>query len=540
MPFLCCKQQLVKADVDPASPQHDALETRRGSVVIATIVDAPLSGGKEDSLLGLVLQEVTPPAKKWQQQRQYSHNHNHIEQPHHAIIVVERIDPQSPFRNTPLREGMILFRINDRNIENYSLAQVEKLLQNAKRPLRLWAQQVEGTAFTHQKTSSTSPPSTTPRRNGVAASSTKGKNNITAAKMILAVAHKEEIHMKVGLSLRRSQSGTFAVHEILPTSPFYSHDRSLLREGMIITSINGLSITGMEMEVALSAIRDAPGSIILAAEIPATIEEPPMIRRRIVAVIHKSSPDQPTGLSLIRIPQSGSVTSSHMRKQEFKTVMGRIAPNCPFRDTDLQVGFEITSVNGLNVARSDARAILHHLQESWGKIVVLAEMDVPVDATIATSSQRSSVSISLSPVPTTNSTSTSLCTSNKTIGSSSSHSGPVLMTVSVLKHSQGQKLGIKLSDDSLGSFFVTQISSDSPFHSTCLQVGAEVMTINGVQLPGLDMAFVSLLLTSIVGEVVLTFLLPPHLQQDGESASSPVRSSLASPPPSPSFQVGLC
>ena len=37
----------------------------------------------------------------------------------------------------------------------------------------------------------------------------------------------------------------------------------MLRKGMIIRSINGLSITGRDMNVAASMIRDATGSVLI-------------------------------------------------------------------------------------------------------------------------------------------------------------------------------------------------------------------------------------------------------------------------------------
>lgn len=623
MLFSCC--QSAKAAIDPASSFHEALEARQGNVVIATIDTAALPSSSSSNTsnkepLGLVLKSVPHP--KWQHQNNTSNSAN--TKPHHAIVV-ERIHPQSPFQNTPLREGMLLFQINHRNVENASLSQVESLLlqnsssnnnNNAKTPLRVWAQEVPANAVTPntmaQESSSASPSRSSPQQGGSTASSTRTATSRATAssslgvvrvpkRTILAVAHKEEIDQTLGLTLRRSQSsGTFAVDEILPSSPFYPRDTSLLREGMIVTSINGLSITGMDMEVALSAIRDAPGSVLLAAEIPSddnSMEEPPMIRKRIVATSCKSSPDQPVGLSLIRIPQSGSVTTCHMnkqKKQQFKTVVGRIAPNSLFRDTDLQVGFEITSVNGLDVAKSDARAILHYLQESWGQIVVLAEMDVPVveDKTTTTTtttttilgntssslvSHSHSTSSSMSPhypqqqqqqQPTAtpqeaiqqrhspphggqqqqqqqhyrpqqatypSSPSPPLCSSNGTTTSSSSSNNnsaaPVLLTASAVKYSPNHRLGVALNDDSLGSFFVSQISNDSPFQSTDLQVGAEVMSINGIQLSGLDMSFVSQLLRSIVGEVVLEFFLPPSsspVLQDQQHGNT--NTSITTPP----------
>jgi hypothetical protein len=366
-------------------------------------------------------------------------------------------------------------------------------------------------------------------------------------KTILAVAHKEDINQSLGFSMQRSESGTFTVDDILPSSPFYPHETSLLRKSMNITSINGLSITGMDTEVAVSAIRDAPGYVLLAAEIPLTMEEPPMIRKRIVAAIHKSSPDQPLGLSLIRIPQSGSVTSHHMKKQEFQTVVSRIAPNCPFHGTDLDVGFEITRVNGLDVAKSDARAILHYIQESWGEIVVLAEMDVPAeddessnardDASQSTTStitvpgqkhhdgqegdqqqhqyqekqqqQQQHINHRLMSSQSTQISALRLDEEDK----EQPPPTPVLFTATVVKHSPTDRLGVALNNENpLGSFVVSQISSDSLFQSTKLQVGATVMSINGVQLAGKkDMSFVSLLLQSIVGQVVLEFIVLPTM-----------------------------
>jgi C-terminal processing protease CtpA/Prc len=534
-----------------------ALQARRGEVVIATV--GPGAKTTDCDYLGLVLKLVPLHQEEQQQQQEQQQQHQHPK-PKHAIVV-ESIHPQSPLQQTNLRPGMILFQINNINIENQSIARIEHFLRTATvRPLRLWAQVPSGakeiatdaTTESSKATSRETPQQTEDNNRSSNTKTTATKNATTIpTKTILAVAHKEEINQSLGIALRRSDSGKFFVEKIDPTSPFYPHETSLLREGMIVTSINGLSITGMTKAAALSAIEDAPSSVLLSADVPPEVEEPPILRKRIVATIYKNSPDMRVGLSLVRVPNAS-------KTRKFITVVSRIAPYCPFRDTNLDIGMEITSVNGMDVSKCTAREILHYIQECGGKVTILAEMDVPAEESVCTSvasvshSTLSSSSRTPShhqegvgqPAATQSRTSGNTGTtggssgtphhphqyprpvppsyhedqfSAKRTGSLSSSnktppSGPSrlvgIQTASVMKLSPEHMLGVALNEEAPGVFIVSQLSPDSPFQHTHLHVGSQILRINGIQLSGVDMMFVQMLLYKATGEVIIDFVAP--------------------------------
>ena len=75
-------------------------------------------------------------------------------------------------------------------------------------------------------------------------------------------------------------------------------------------------------------------------------------------------------------------------------------------------------------------------------------------------------------------------------------------TVEAMKGSTKDRIGLALNEDS-GSFFVAQIAVDSVFRNTQLHVGCELLNINGIQLFGMDMAFVSMILQSVAGRIQL-------------------------------------
>jgi hypothetical protein len=316
-------------------------------------------------------------------------------------------------------------------------------------------------------------------------------------------------------------------------------------------------ITGMDMEVVRSMIYDSPYSVVLTAEIPRTMEEPPMLRRRVAATIHKSNPDQPLGLSFLRIPNGSEYHHHHhTTRQSFTTLVGRIAPQSPFRMTELQVGMTVVSVNGLDIASSNVRSLLHYLQECpAGKVVLVAEMDVPPGdfarprsswtsssnekimepatgqnqlvqpdysdrshsvissshalpsqalwndaeapwpASITSSSRASPTRLSLTCEGVATASTTSSTSSRATYHSKA-------FTVEAVKESNNDRIGLALNEDS-GSFFVTAMAPDSMFRDTELHVGCEILNINGIQLFGMDMAFVSMILHNIVGRIQL-------------------------------------
>jgi len=224
------------------------------------------------------------------------------------------------------------------------------------------------------------------------------KNNEHWGHSIVAVAEKKDHgpDPTLGLSLiRDNHTGRFTVDQINPSSPFARTETSLLRAGMIITSVNGLMITGMDMDAVFATIHDAPHVVVLTAQVPIEMEPPARFRQRVVASIDKTRPNQPLGLFLLGIPNATSTPTStktggrhprhhhHRIRKSTTAVIGRMAPESPFRGTKLRVGMTIVSVNGMDVASSGTRSILRYLQEECpSTVTILAEMDIPVNERI--------------------------------------------------------------------------------------------------------------------------------------------------------------
>lgn len=536
----CCRSDT--SAVELAAFIDQSLGHKGGSIVIATVEASAVDHGRT---LGLVLG------------RKSSNDC--------PAIVLERILPGSPFEKTSLQPGMVLFRINDIDLDEHhpNVSQVETYLFNARRQtVRVWAR-----LPCSSKNHTPAPPE---QHTTVAAHAPPRVATLETGSCIVVVAEKKDGQdSSLGLSLTRDEiTGKFFVERIDSSSPLYRRASSLLREGMIITSVNGLMITGMDLEVVLSTIGDSPRHVVLTAEIPVWMEEPPIFRRRVIATINKTDTDQSLGLSFIRIPLVSGCYHHHHHspKKKFATVVGRIASQSPFQDTELQVGMMLVSINGVEVAGSDTRSILHYLQQCPGKVTVLAELDVPAEEITLEGPERSSStnkhsklntpkdhredhqdgqrtecycadptmpwtrdgcsqrllqphvlsknpeSPRISTVTSTEASSrssmvfqgTANISSTSSTTSWSNYNGRAF-TVEAMKASHNHRAGLALNEDS-GSFFVSDVTVDSIFRDTELKVGCEILNINGIQLFGTDKNFVATILDSVVGRVQLEVL----------------------------------
>ena len=585
----------LAAMTDLGSWLQKVLDENPGNIVIATVNPIP-NVDYDGQSLGLILvggAHKLLPASSTQQRD--TNGTSQLVQPDcsydssSALIVVEQILSGSPFEGTPLQPGMVLLRINDMDMKGKTIGQVESYLSHhAHERIRVWAHHDEAvgsevmeevpdctslrrTTHTHslpkqQKPFSPPPASTIDVQKP---SSQRSMGIDCWGRSIVVVANKKGhgVNPNLGLSLLQDEeTGQIIVDRIDASSPLHHHETSLLREGMIITSVNGLMIHGMGVDVVRSMIHDAPNCVVLTADIPLAIEVPSMIRQRIAATIHKTSVDEPVGLSFWRIPNAslGHPRHNHQHhhypptKKSFTTLVGRITPQSPFRETTLQVGMTVVSVNGVDVTSTDVRSLLRYLQECSGRVVILAEMDVParevamLNASERTGSStefctelsnpnpdrsphRSTISSHSPPsqtlwnspeLPARQMPSTTLTFS----GSSSSRPRPLTIqvvgttssssyssnsnsrlddsylnrafTVEAMKGSTKDRIGLALNEDS-GSFFIAQIAVDSVFRNTPLHVGCELLNINGIQLFGMDMAFVSMILQSVAGRIQL-------------------------------------
>ena len=267
--------------------------------------------------------------------------------------------------------------------------------------------------------------------------------------IIIATMTKERADQKLGISLARdSRHGLYVISMLSPTSPFAIMG---LKVGMKILKINNIEITGQPMTVAMTLLKESIGDVtVTAVEIPTTTEE-------------RGCDDDP--LPPLRPPLPGGGPSS-----------------------------------------TNTAALLSSSTNPKDSPVVEATLvDEPASLATTNSSHDSIYSVegrmttNTTPQPTT----TTTTTSNNTIRSV------------VTKTTTHQKLGISMNRDSRidgGTFIIGSIASSSPFQTTSLKVGMRVISINGIEITGLDMNTVMTIILSSVGDVVLvtTRLDPPE------------------------------
>eukprot|EP00934_Nitzschia_sp_Nitz4_P003483 Nitzschia sp. Nitz4//scaffold97_size77645//60007//61221//NITZ4_005527-RA/size77645-processed-gene-0.97-mRNA-1//-1//CDS//3329560683//3473//frame0 len=356
---------------------------------------------------------------------------------------------------------------------------------------------------------------------------------LVGGKPVVVVLQKKDMHQRLGFALERCpQTGIFSISSLEPSSPF----RDSLEPGMLILSVNGLVITGREFSVALSAIRDSLGNVILGAEMhpdhagstsscgwgaarpqEEKVHAPTILPRSrswhyesVVAKCFKETEDSSLGFTLLQVPISNHSV----------TVVSRISPDSPLAYSGLMVGMTITAINGIDVTGHDTRDIRSLLQVMTGIIVIEAERQVPREdspstshstGTTASLTSHHSVGGSLSHGigSITRDTSSLACSSNThgaTSISPSHHEGVwVHYTVAAIKKTPDSFLGVLIRDDPTNPETVTiaEISPDSPFRNTPLQVGDELLYVNGSCVEGLQLSYISQLLRRVVGHVQL-------------------------------------
>ena len=186
----------------------------------------------------------------------------------------------------------------------------------------------------------------------------------------------------------------------------------------------------------------------------------------VIATVEKFYKEEKLGLNLMVESNNAILTVSN------------IAPTSPFQSSGLKTGMQIISINGVSLAENaEGESLMARaaslLKDSIGEIQVVA-------TTI------SAQTVNNNPAP---------ANTNK----QSDH-----VVAKVYKQRQDEKLGVQFQREEPGGiFYISNVSSSSPFIDTDLQTGMKIKTINDVPMTGQPISFAIMLMKESVGELVI-------------------------------------
>jgi hypothetical protein len=167
-------------------------------------------------------------------------------------LVISKIKPNSLFEKSILQEGMIVEKINYVDVLGKTVFYADKLLQEAKEEVTILVKVPQGPQVEDQDQL---------EEPTLISEMTK--------RSILAVVNKNSVQEKLGIRLEE-QKGVFRVSKISAESPF---QKTELREGMEVTHINGVYVTGKDMAFAGSILKGVAGQVIVQAQTEVIISE---------------------------------------------------------------------------------------------------------------------------------------------------------------------------------------------------------------------------------------------------------------------------
>lgn len=368
-------------------------------------------------------------------------------------IIVSRLKPNSLCAGTGLRPGMQIVRINQHEMTGLSPLDAAIMMNQASGQVDIWALPIQYQCFI-----------------------------ITA---------KANPGVSAGIKIKHdNETGEYVIKSIATRSPFHS---TLLTEEMRVLSINCHLIAGMrksfkaEKSFISAALKEhgLSGHYILVVEALPNIRVKEKVTQ---ATVYKQSVDDILGISLAEVPFTA---------RDSVTVISKISPTSPFRNSELEVGMTLQKINHHDVSRMGPEASKDLLREAQGDITLHASLIVPreeqplahTEPIAATQAEPAATAVpEASAVP----------EAGVTFHTTSSTS---LVQVLVMKENDEDDLGWVLDMDETGNVYVKDLEVSSPFSSQGLSKGTKVRRINGARITGRGMSFVLMLLESIVGLV---------------------------------------